>query len=323
MSDKQQKRGLSETFIQDLLDGALAPLLKRVKNDTTLDMEIRQEYINIYYRGGNVLRVSKDSKRPGYSAFFDLKYGPAIKSMLPDEHISSADDAERWLGQIPLMKDAMDLWFGDNPKAERASQQMVVYENNVSPWAGGTDYFIVDIEYDNHIGARFDLIALRWDSDATARKLQGQYLPKLTAIEMKTGDGALSGDSGLLEHYRQWEGFFADGSQLDAFKLEMLGIFEQKRKLGLIPALKNNPNRVLGVAPDVDVIFLIANHDPASGKLIAAVDEIREKQNTKPPPFNIRFAAASFMGFGLYSPQNILSLDDFGQHLDRIANKTA
>ena len=323
MSNQFERHGLTEKpFIQDLQEGVLAPLLKRVKEDTSLDMEIRQEYINIYYRGGNLLEVSKGSKGAGYSAFFNPEYVPAIRPLLPSSRISSVSDVEKWLAQIPAIKNAMDLYFGKKRKAERASQQMVVYENNASPWAGGTDYFIVDIEYDNHIGARFDLVALRWDWDATARKLQRHYLPKLTVIEMKTGDGALKGSAGLLEHYQQWEDFFANPSHLDEFKQEMLVVFKQKRKLGLIPALQKNPNDVIRVADDVDVVFLLANHDPASRKLIAAVDEIREKQRTKPPTFNIRFATATFMGFGLYS-QNMLSLDEFRQQLDRIAKKTA
>lgn len=314
------EHGLSDTpFMSDLLGGVLKPLLARVRSDTTLDMEIRCEYLNVYYRGGNILRVAKI--RTGYTAFFDPKYAdPPL--VLPDERINSDPQMKAWLDRIPVLKDTMDRWFGDHPKDERAAQQLVVHENNVSSWAGGTDYFIVDIEYDNHKGARFDLVALRWDSDATARKLQKNYLPKLTAVEMKTGDGALKGKAGLLEHYWQWEEFFADASQLDAFKQEMLRVFKQKRKLGLIPALRKNPNEVVRVADDVDVIFLLANHDPASSKLIAAVDEIREKQKTKPPNFNIRFATATFMGFGLYS-QNILSLDDFRQRLDRIPKKTA
>jgi hypothetical protein len=322
MSKAFGQRGLSQQFVRDLHDGVLAPLLQRVRSDTSLDMEIRQEYLNIYYRGGNILKVSKDKKGEGYSAFFKTSYGPRIASRLPSNHISSVSDAEAWLNEIPVLKDTMDLWFGGHPKDERAAQQLVIHENNVSPWAGGTDYFIVDIEYANHIGARFDLVALRWDSDATVRRLQKHCLPKLTAIEMKTGDGALKGKAGLLQHYQHWEDFFASPSQLDAFKREMLGVFKQKRELGLISALSDNANEVVKVADDVDVIFLLANHDPASGNLIAAVDGILKKQKTHPPTFNIRFATATFMGFGLYA-QNILSLDDFKKQLDRISMKTS
>lgn len=315
MSKTIGKHGLSEHFMNDLLGGILEPLLLRVQNDTSLDMEIRGEYLNVYYRGGNILRV--DNNGASYTAFFEPKYADCPLE-LPDERITTVQETKAWLDRIPVLKDTMDLWFGKIHKAERDSQQLVVYENNASPWAGGTDYFIVDLEYDNHLGAKFDLVALQWKSRSTDRKLQKNCLPILSAIEIKTGDGALNGKAGLLEHYRQWEEFFADASQLDEFKQEMLQVFKQKRKLGLIPALEKNRNEVIKVADNVDVIFLLANHDPASSKLITAVDEILKKQKIKRPNFNIRFATATFMGFGLYS-QNILSLEDFRKELDRIA----
>ncbi len=333
MNTQLGRRGLSAEFMQDLKSngGPLNPLLSRVWSDKSLEIEIRQEYLNVYYRGGSLLRIARVKKGTGYTAYFNPKYGHGSVPTplnLPGNRIVSAADMECWIARFPVLKNAMDLWFGRHPKDERASQQLVVHENNVSSWAGGTDYFMIDIEYDNHIGARFDLVALKWDSNAPARKLQGTDLPKLTAIEMKTGDGALKGSAGLLEHYEQWEKFFAQPTQLEAFKLEMLRVFDQKRKLGLIPALKNNRNVVEMVADDVDVVFLLANHDPASGKLKAAVDEIRardelrKKQVKTPSRFNIRFATATFMGFGLYS-ENILSLADFGKQLDRIAKRPA
>ncbi|MCX7006679.1 MAG: hypothetical protein NTY53_05420, partial [Kiritimatiellaeota bacterium] len=202
-------------------------------------------------------------------------------------------------------------WFGKHPKEERASQQMAVHENNIAPWAGGTDYFIVDIEYDNHQGARFDLVALQWESKASARKLQG-YKPRLTAIEMKSGDGALKGDAGLLEHFQQWDKFFSDRVQLNNFKDEMLKLFAQKRALGLIPALAGNHNPVTELDLAVEVIFLIANHDPASRKLRDEVRKVQAQVKSTPPEFNILCATATFMGYGLYL-QNILTLDEFAK----------
>jgi len=323
MSNEFGQRGLSQqAFLQDLSEGKLAPLLKRVKADTSLDLEIRQDYLNIYYRGGNLLRISGDNKSGGYSAFFEIKYGPALKEILPSAGIQSESDAGKWLALFPEMKNAMDLWFGANPKAERASQQMVVYENNAAPWAGGNDYFIIDIEYDNHIGARFDLVALRWDSNSTARKLHKEFIPGLAALELKAGDGALNGKAGLLDHYQQWEKFFSDASQLKSFKQEMLNVFKQKRELGLIPALADNRNAVDRVADDIEVIFLLANHDPASRKLKDAVEEIYEKQMTGTPKFKVCFAKATFMGYGLYS-HNILSLEAFRTRLGQIEKEIA
>jgi hypothetical protein len=47
---------LSQPFMNDLLkpDGLLNPILERVKHDHTLMLSIRENYINIYYRSGNI-----------------------------------------------------------------------------------------------------------------------------------------------------------------------------------------------------------------------------------------------------------------------------
>ena len=157
------------------------------------------------------------------------------------------------------------------------------------------------------------MIALEWESKSNSRKLVN-YQPRLAVIEMKTGDGALSGKHGLSHHYKDLEQFLADPDEKDRFRKEMLQVFQQKRDLGLIPTLKNHPE-VKCVADRVDVIFLLANHNPDSRKLKDAVDKIREKHEKDQPNFNVYFAMANFMGFGLYS-QNILSLDDFEQQLE-------
>ena len=46
---KELKRGLSDQFIKDLNDGVLSPILEAVKNDNNLILEIRNDYIDIYY----------------------------------------------------------------------------------------------------------------------------------------------------------------------------------------------------------------------------------------------------------------------------------
>ena len=72
------RRGLSPDFLADLQGGLLAPLRERVARDQSLCLELREDYINVYYyyRGGNVMRVSRANG--GYSAFFDTKYSQGV-----------------------------------------------------------------------------------------------------------------------------------------------------------------------------------------------------------------------------------------------------
>jgi len=45
-------RGLSKKFMNDLNEGILTPLRRRVLADRSLCLEIREDYVNIYYREG-------------------------------------------------------------------------------------------------------------------------------------------------------------------------------------------------------------------------------------------------------------------------------
>lgn len=67
-------RALSEQFMYDLKnpDGMLHPILERVKNDQTLMLAIRQDKINIYYRGGSLLRI--EQLKYSYKTFFNPNY---------------------------------------------------------------------------------------------------------------------------------------------------------------------------------------------------------------------------------------------------------
>ena len=67
-------RSIDSTFINDLLTGELAPFLQAVKSrPEQLSLEVRGGYINIYYKGGNLLKITQH-KRRGYELFFDARY---------------------------------------------------------------------------------------------------------------------------------------------------------------------------------------------------------------------------------------------------------
>lgn len=307
MEKAMTQRGLSDKFMTDLKQGLLLPFLDRVQQDTTLDLEIRNDYLNIYYRGGSMFRVSPATRFDGYEVAFDTNYiSSSTKSLLrlPKNAIACSDDAKDWVAYIPQLKDTMDLWFGKHPKDERALQQLVAWENNTSPWAKGTDYFVIDIEYDNHKGARFDLVALKWESTASARKLAKGYIPRLVIIEMKAGDGATDGDSGILGHIDKTTNFLKSDEQVACFKTEMLRVFSQKRELGLIKTLRKNTYDVTTVANKIDFMFLFVGHDPSSKKMFRSLKAI---DNTS---FNIQVCVANFMGFGLYG-EGVHSLEKF------------
>ncbi|OGX36535.1 MAG: hypothetical protein A3D87_02290 [Omnitrophica WOR_2 bacterium RIFCSPHIGHO2_02_FULL_50_17] len=173
----KESRGLSSKFIEDLGKGHLSSLVDLVKRDSSLSLEMRNGYINVYYRGGNLLRL-EEIKEHVYSAFFDKNYlssNSSILNELPHE-IHSASEVDRWRANFPALKVEMDQWFSNNPKAEREFQQIVVWENNDSSIANYTDYFIVDIEYDNKRGGRFNMVAIRnFSASLTSSRLHDYF----------------------------------------------------------------------------------------------------------------------------------------------------
>ena len=296
-------RKLSEKFEKDLLDGCLKELLDYVKSDNSLDLEIREGYINIYYRGGNILMVKEKSgnKNCNYSFFFDKNYFRK-ETKLSFDHQKCLDDKD-WFMFFPLAKRAMDFFFTWKKKEEREVQQLTVRDNNYSTVAAGTDYFVVDIEYSRE-GARFDVVAVEWISEGIKRRLLGAYKPKLVVFELKYGDGALSGSAGIEKHLADFSTFLSDEEAVKEFKQEMLDAFSQKRRLGLIPPLSEgkNKNAVVEFADEIEFVFLLANHDPASSKLRTAIGDCDS--------FFAKFIVSNFSGYGLYK-HNLFSCEEF------------
>ncbi|WP_223643784.1 hypothetical protein [Corallococcus sp. EGB] len=287
------RRGLSPEFLADLQGGLLAPIRERVVRDQSLCLELREDYINVYYRGGNVMRVSRADG--GYSAFFDTKYFQGSVLSMPEPRLREASDVASWLAALPTLKQAMDL---TQPGEEREVQQLILRDNNVGGVARSTDYYVCDIEYANHHG-RFDLVAVRWPSTPAARKRQGGH--RLVLGEVKFGDGALEGTAGLHAHINDVNAYLAAPGNLAALKQEMLRVFNQKRALRLIDCEKD----LVAFSEEAPMLLLVlVNHDPDKSRL-------RELLRSLPPSphAELRIATGSLLGYGLYEPA-ILPVDE-------------
>ena len=292
-------RSLSLKFVYELKTGLLASILCIAKHDSTLCVEIRENYINIYYRGGNIIRIEENQGL--FKASFDRKYLDENLTNVPDLPgiLNNEENVEAWFNAIPFLKHEMDLWFGCHPKNEREFQQLMLRENNFGNSAKGTDYFICDIEYANHTG-RFDLIAAKWPSSSIHRKNNRNL--RLAFIEMKYLDNALTGSAGLCKHIDDINTFLSSSENLENIKEEMKSIFNQKLDLGLI----NNQKSIESFSDDKpEFILALINHDPDSSILRNELERLSDCSNAE-----IKVATSNFMGYGLYS-QSIYSLDEF------------
>jgi hypothetical protein len=300
------KRTLSPEYVADLKCGVLSPILDRIRLDDTLMLAIRNDYVNIYYRGGNLFEITRSG--PVYHVKFDTKYSvgfPPLSMTFP-RTIRDSASASVLAAAVPEVKFVMDRYFSGKHKAEREFQQLVVRENNRSPISNETEYFIVDVEV--AIGnARFDMLAVRWLR--SERKKQGVLVPAL--IEMKYGINALNGKAGLRKHLDDachlrsdsatWHSL-VEGIEKQLDQLDCLGLLKYNRS----PRIKR-----LQVNADAtpEVILLLANCNPAGTQLERILGLVSE-QDLLRDGLNLRFFASCFAGYGMHHA-SMLNLTDF------------
>lgn len=313
-------RGLSARFMTDLKLGMLKPLLSVVKADDTLSLNIREDFVNIYYRGGSLVRISeRKGSASQYEFHFDENYikpEVALSLGLPvpkfaankTSIVSTQTNAALWVSDIPALKCAMDLYFSNTKQSlEREFQQLVERINNST---SSTDYFICDIEY-KKAGCkefRLDLIALYWPSKAASRK--SLDCGRIAIIEMKHNDDAIPDKCGIVDHIR-----LLDKSAIGFSYLcdEMRNVFNQRVELGLIKCHESSKQPQLTTIKfdeKVDYIILLSDHDPAKSRLCDEFADLQNYLKNNRSRFNIKVAMATFTGYGLYE-ESICSLDEF------------
>lgn len=280
-------RKIKEIFIEELLKGSLHPLLEYVQLDDTLNMELRGNEVTVYYRGGALLTIKQDT----YNLYgLTEKYHKGISFLKP-----SIGNLEEY---IPKAKHKIDVYINTvkNLLGEKDIQQQIARENNYSQNSLDTDYFVIDTEYQD-LG-RFDIVALRWDSKSSIRKLPKSFLPTITIFEVKQGYKSISNESGMVSHIEDFEEFRLT-KDIEAFKMDMISVFNQKRRLGLIKGM-NKYKDVIEVTPDIDFVFLLANYKHDSSQLRTALDIIED----------CKLIFANHMGYGLYT-RNIVNKQQF------------
>ncbi len=174
----------------------LRKLLDTIKTDLEqrYQLEIRQNYITVYYNGGKLSNIKKD-RYGKYTTDFDLKYcDNQGKDSVNREKIIAIGikDIDGFVDNLGIYTAEMDAWFSKHPKAERANQQIICKKfrtPNELLW-------LLDIEFVIE-NSRFDMLGV--DNDGNIK-----------LIELKVGNNALSSrsksgsdklESGLYKHY--------------------------------------------------------------------------------------------------------------------------
>ena len=326
-------RGLEDAFVKDLIEGKgnLDKLLGYIHNDDSLSLEIRDNTVDIYYRGRVLYTIGSKNgkyifKKPAKNYYKGKPYEAILKECW---------NQNEYVEAIKYIKASIDGHGSIN--AERECQQQIIRENNrlVSNKSGkianDTDYYIADFEYkmtDINNG-EIDLVAVKLPAIANIR--QGFTTGKIAFIELKYGDGAIEtvletkdkngkvkkGNPGLGKHLKDVVEFYnhisSSGKKEEFFK-EILMLVNQKLDLGVIsPIGGKKEKRINRISDDVEFIFILANHKPTNNDKL--INELAECEKVSiPKEMNVKFAYSSCMGYGLYGA-SMVGIGEFQKSL--------
>lgn len=190
-------RNLDEDRLKDFFAiPSLSKLLKIINEDKEqrYQLEVRQNYVTVYYNGGKLSNFKKSSTGK-YTTDFDLKYcdNQGKASVNCEKIIAIGNkDIDSFVNNLEIYTDEMDAWFLKHPKAERANQQIICKKFR-SP---NELLWLLDIEFVIE-NSRFDMLGV-------------DYNGNVKLIELKVGNAALSSrpksgskklKSGLYKHY--------------------------------------------------------------------------------------------------------------------------
>ncbi len=240
-------RTINERFIQDLNGGCLSFFLNQVKEKgKELCLEIRDGYINIYYKGGNLLKIKQMKK--GYRFFFDSKYCLHKEDETNYELLKflNPDYAQDYIENFEIMKKEMDSWFEKHPKAEREFQHKLL-ANNPN---------IIDIEYAPpkskvtgvKLNMRLDMLMVEGD--------------RLTIVENKFGVGAITGNAGIEKHYNDICRLLNTEEIYEELVQSAQKIADAKYSLGLL----EKPIQTIDKSK-TEILFLLADYNEKSETL--------------------------------------------------------
>jgi hypothetical protein len=232
LKNQYKGRGIhDEKMYNSLLNGNLRKMLNMIVESGDLDVQIRNNYLNIYYRGGNIAKVNSER-----SIEFDEKYFclPGINTDGKEEKRNLIEKFKtyNYKAYFETAKQVMNKWFKEHPNPERDEQHLLAVENKYTQ----SDYAIIDIEYQVSIQSEFNCTFIPQNKsnpkkprfDIIAVNKQGQ----VAVIELKKGVSALKNTSGLQEHLDCYNASI--GRTYVSFMEEIQKILEQKQQLGLV-----------------------------------------------------------------------------------------
>jgi len=263
-------RALPSAFMQELREGGkYRPLVEAVHNDKDLNMEFRgsnernKEYINIYCKGNNILKLHLDGH-------FEIDLALTTDLDVPLSLVNE-ETIGGYLELLPKIKDKVTTY--DKKSMEIEYEQLLIRANN-REIRNNSEYIIVDRQY--VMGKdRCDLVAIKWPRN----KRKGEH-PKglLVIIEVKYALNREMAEKGAQQLDRYY-GYLKKNMESVCEEMEL--ILYQKLDLELIERTKPQIDKLKKLKLDraiksTEIILYLIDYNPNSKLKAKLIEKAKE-----------------------------------------------
>lgn len=229
-------RQLSQNLMAKLSKGGeLYKLMRVIASDKELASEIREGRLTVYYQKGVVLEISEKQIKtfnPGYyKGCVDFFGGKIQKKETIDSkcHIEPVKfDPQDPKPYLVWAKKVIETYHFIKHKNEFIIQQKILKENS----SNDSNFFVIDLEYQfkqGNIPIEQRIDATKIDIIAIEKKTKDIVL-----FELKQGDGAVEGKSGITDHIRKTNTHIGNPIFCNELRNDIVQIITQKIELGIL-----------------------------------------------------------------------------------------
>lgn len=264
-------RQLDRKFMDALTQGFLRPILSTVKKDKDLDLQIRNNYINIYYKGNSILKLTElDEETNQYKADIHAKFLDGIGDI--ENQVVNDTWVKRYLEYLPKFKD--NILSNGKKSMEIEYEQLIIRANNLEERVN-SEYFIIDRQYvgEKESSDRFDLTGIYWSGKNRKR---GQKVP-LVCMEVKysLNKDIQEIDEQLNRYYVHLE------KRIKTIADESTIVLKQKLELGIIVPDKERRETLstLSISDsinEVQFVVILVDYNPNSILFERAIEKLKK-----------------------------------------------
>ena len=261
-------RKLEPDFLHAFTKGHLQSLAQRVREDKDLDLQIRENYINIYYKGHSLLKL--DSNFSGESEF--AKNVEALSKIKLDTPATTKE----FIDQIPFLKEEVikNRIKTNKQNLEGEYEQLIIRANNLEKKTT-SEYYIIDRQYQTskeEKANRFDLTGFYWNNESP----KSNSVVPLSFLEVKFG---LNQDiQNLDEQLGRYYGYVKNN--INDLIQEYKVMLDQRLQLGLynqseekLQALKK-----IKFSKDINEFYfhvVLVDYNPKSSYVVTAREKLK------------------------------------------------